>query len=134
MYGISQDPDTKDYIMVLQDGCCEKFCKKCGLIGRNLTNWTSGNEKIDNLIQEMQLKISSQNDIIFEWIPYNQLDSIEEINKGDFATVYSTVWKDGPLHYNNYKEEYSRKSDKIVALKFLHNSQNIINELLINEV
>ena len=26
VYGISQDPDTKDYIMVLQD----EYCEKCG--------------------------------------------------------------------------------------------------------
>ena len=34
------------------------------------TNWTTGNEKIDNLIQEMQLKIDFYNDIVFEWVPY----------------------------------------------------------------
>ena len=81
----------------------------------------------------MQLKINSKKDIIFEWIPYNQFDNIEEINKGDFATVYSAIWKDGPLYYNDYKEEYSRKLDKKVALKCLHNSQSISSEFL-NEV
>src|SRR5436309_1414180 len=90
-YGISQNPDTKDYIMVLQDVYC------------------SSNIKIDNLIQEMQLKINSRWDIIFEWIPYNQFDFIDEVSKGDFATVYSAIWKDGPLHYNN--DEYTRASD-----------------------
>ena len=94
-------------------------------------NRTSGNKKVDNLIKEMQLKISSYADIVFEWIPYNQFDSIEEINKGDYATVYSAIWKDGPLCYNNKK--YVRKSDKKVALKCLHNSQIITNEFL-NEV
>ena len=91
----------------------------------------SGNKKVDDLIQEMQLKIKN-NDIIFEWIPYNQFDNIEEINKGNFAIVYSAIWNDGPLQYNNY-EKYSRQSCKEVALKCLHNSQNISSEFL-NEV
>ena len=93
----------------------------------------SGYIKVDNLIQEMQLKIKNKGDIVFAWIPYNQFDNIEEINKGDFATVYSAIWKDGPLHFNYYQNEYSRKSDKKVALKCLHNSQNISSEFL-NEV
>ena len=93
----------------------------------------SGNKKANNLIREMQLKIKNKDDIIFEWIPYNQFDNIEEINKGDFATVYSAIWKDGPLHYDDYDAEYSRNSDKKVALKCLHNSQNISSEFL-NEV
>ena len=63
----------------------------------------SGNKEIDNLIQEMQLKRNSHDDIVFEWVPYNQLDNIEEISKGDFATVHSAIWKDGPLvYYGNY--------------------------------
>ena len=119
IYGISQNPDTKDYIMVLQDVYYKVYN-------------TSGNEKIDNLIQEMQLKINSRYDIIFEWIPYNQFDNIEEISKGDYATIYSATWKNGPL-YNDYYE-YIRKSYKKVSLKFLHQkSQNITNEFL-NEV
>ena len=94
---------------------------------------TSGNKNIDELIQEMQLQINNKKDIIFEWIPYNQFNNIEEIGKGGFAIVYSAVWKDGPLYYNSYKDEYSRKSDKKVALKYLHDSQNISSEFL-NEV
>jgi len=36
-----------------------KWCKPCRIdnLKGNFTNWTSGNEKIDNVIQEMQLKI-----------------------------------------------------------------------------
>src|ERR1044072_2069078 len=105
VYGISQNPVTKDYI-IIQDA------------------YFSGNKKVDDLIQEMRLKFNSKKDIIFEWIPYNLFDNIEEIGKGDFATVYSAIWKYGPLHYNDHKEEYSRRSHKNVALNCLHNSQN----------
>ena len=92
--------------------------------------YCSGNEKIDEFIQEMHLKINDQCDIVFEWIPYNQFDNIEEISKGDFATIYSATWKNGPLNYDRFHGKYTRKSDKNVALKCLHNSQNITNEFL----
>ena len=90
----------------------------------------SGNKKVDYLIQTMQLKINDNNDIVFEWIPYNQFDNIEEINKSDFTTVYSAVWKNGPLNYNDYIKDYIRNSDKEVTLRCLHNSQNVTNDLL----
>ena len=138
---MSQNPDTEDYIIVLNE---DKFCKNCGEkytdmynkwckpcqtdnLKENFTNWTSGNEKIDNFIQEMQLKINSRWSIVFEWIPYNQFSDIKEIGRGGFATVYSAIWKDGPLDYG------IRKSNCKVALKYLHNSQNITNKFL-NEV
>ena len=132
--------------MVLQDGFCSncveictnlnnKWCKPCQIDNLKTTNLTSGNEKIDNFIQEMQLKINRSRNIVFEWIPYNQFSDIKEIGRGGFATVYSAIWKDGPLK-NNSSKEYTRKSyyaNQKVALKCLHNSQNITNEFL-NEV
>ena len=81
----------------------------------------------------MQLKINRRSDIVFEWIPYNQFSNIKEIGRGGFATVYSAIWKDGPLKYNEDNEEYTRRSNYKVALKCLHNSQNITNKFL-NEV
>ena len=99
--------------MVLQNGFCNKcgeqytnihrnWCKPCQIdnLKGNFTNWTSENEKIDDFIQEMQLKIDKYNDIVFEWIPYNQFSDIKEIGRGGFATVYSAIWKDGPLEYD----------------------------------
>src|SRR5436190_2236000 len=124
------------YILIFQSNiyckeCCEKYiyienkwCKPCQInwLKNNFTNWTSGNEKIDDFIQEKQLEISDYNDKVFEWIPYNQLNDIEKMNKNNLATA---VWKDGPLYYN---EKWIRKSDERVVLKYI--SQNAINELL----
>src|SRR5438046_1211944 len=137
IYGISQNPDTKDYIMILQDvyysgnkkidvliqemqskindksdvvfewipynqfdyikEYCEKCneqenqqCKICQL--KYFKDWLS------YFIQEMQLKINSSLDTIFEWIPYNQFSHIKEIGKGGFSNVYLAKWKDGPLY------------------------------------
>ncbi|UZO16947.1 uncharacterized protein OCT59_008313 [Rhizophagus irregularis] len=130
LYGISQNPDTGDFIFVLSNTI-------------NLTNWISGNEKIDDFIQERQLKIDdhdgdiydSDNNIIYdntvlEWIPYNQFNEIKETGKNGLITVYSAIWKDGPLFYNKQYENYTRDSNKEVALKFLHNSQESIDSLI----
>jgi hypothetical protein len=82
----------------------------------------------------MRLKINSYNDIIFEWIPYDKFEDITLIGDGGFATVYSAMWKDGPLSYDYLvKKELVRKSNTKVALKCLFNSQNLSDEFL-NEV
>src|SRR5438874_13234362 len=101
--------ETSNNIMSSCNKCGEKYtdvvwkwCKPCQIdnLKGNFMNWTSGNEKIDGLIQEMQLKINKYRDIVFEWIPYNQFSNIKEIGKGGFATVYSAIWKDGKLYYD----------------------------------
>ena len=137
IYGISQNPNTKDYIIVLQDGYHELYCGNCD---KKYTNtkfkWcracqTSGNKQIDDFIQEMQLKIDRNKDIGFEWISYNQFDYIKEIGKAKLTTVYSAIWKDGPLDFDYHK--WTRSSYRKVTLKYLHGSQNNANEFL-NEV
>ena len=40
-----------------------------------------GNEKIDNFIQGVRLKIEFASDIVFEWILYNQFSDIKEIGR-----------------------------------------------------
>src|SRR5436189_5880380 len=94
-----------------------KWCKPCQInhLKENFTNWTSGNEKIDNFIQKIQLKIDNCYDIVFEWIPYNNFDDISEINKYDFYTIYSAIWKDGPLWWCCYDENYRRDCKKMVT-------------------
>ena len=112
MYGISQNTDTGDYIFVI---------------------WTSGNEKIDDFIQEKQLEVINYDDIVLEWIPYNQFNEIMETGKNGLIIVYSAIWKDGPLYKKHRDKNYTRDSNKKVALKYLYNSQESIDSL-INEV
>ena len=109
------------------------WCKSCQ-INKLKTNRTSGNEKIDDFIQEMQLKINSPWDIVFEWISYNQFNKIKEIYKDGVIIVYSAEWTNGLLEYNISKRKYIRSQNTKVALKCLYNSQNITNELLNNKV
>jgi serine/threonine protein kinase len=108
----------------------EKYTKKFFI------NWfynLPSNEKIIDFIQQMQLKINYYYDIVFEWIPYNQFDDIEEIGKGGFATVYSAIWEDGPLYFDDNNKKWTRETNKKVALKCLNSSRNI-NERFLNEV
>ena len=150
MYGISQNQDTKDYIIIFQDKYykeygkkyCEKcikeytdiafkWCKSCQI----KTNQTNGNENIDDFIQDMQLEINSYHDMVCEWIPFNQFNNIKEISKDGFFTIYSAIWKNGQLNYDEYKKIYKRNlrnQNQKVSLK-CYNSQNITDEFL-NEV
>ncbi|GES98370.1 kinase-like domain-containing protein [Rhizophagus clarus] len=144
IYGITQNPDTKDYILILNDDkyckiCSEqylgnKWCKSCQIdfFKDDFKNWTSGNNKIDDSIQTMQLEILYYEDSIAEWIPFNQFINIKEMSKveDNNTTIYSAIWKDGQLKYNDDKDIYQRDNYKEITLKCLNNSQNKINEFL----
>ncbi|UZO11057.1 uncharacterized protein OCT59_002631 [Rhizophagus irregularis] len=142
-YGISQNPDTNVYIFVSRGDCLKYYCEKCGngyyakkwckqcqinQLKSNFANWTSGNEKIDEFIQKMQSEINKYDDVIFEWIPYNEFIEIKEI-EDNYLTF--AIWKKGQLSYNTYEKKWIRKScEKKVYLKYLHNSQDITDTLL----
>ena len=87
----------------------------------NFTNWTSGNEKIDNFIQKKQLNINYGDNSLFEWIPYNQFNNIKKIGE---SKLTAAIWMDGPSYYN--QRLLSRK----VALMCLDKSQDAIDEFL----
>jgi hypothetical protein len=131
----SQDDFVCKYCGKLYTGRRQKWCKPCQIdnLRNNFKNWTSGNEKIDELIQEMQLKINDYEDNMVEWIPYNQFKDIKEIGRDDFTALYSAIWIDAPLQYDDDDKEWTRKPSIGVSLKCLYNSQNITNEFL-NEV
>ncbi|GBB98239.1 hypothetical protein RclHR1_03180004 [Rhizophagus clarus] len=145
-YGLSQNPDTKDYIFVYDNNYFEEYCEKCGdryknddekwckpchvnHLKNNFMNWTSGNSKIDEFVQRLQLKINKHNDVIFEWIPYNEFISIKE-TRNDLATA---IWKEGPLCYNKIERKYKRRLNEKVLLKYLNDSQNI-NYIILNKI
>src|SRR5579862_9631767 len=105
----------------------DNWCKPCAInyLKGNSTNWTGENEKIDNFIQERQLKIINSWDLVFEWISYNQFFEIKEVDKDDFSTAYSAKWKDGPLYWNGNYKKYIRRPNEEITLKYSHNLQNI---------
>ncbi|RHZ53523.1 hypothetical protein Glove_441g89 [Diversispora epigaea] len=87
----------------------------------NVPGWTCGNLNIDKLIKNSQLQ-SSQNDSFLEWVPYNRFSNIQYLGQGGFSTVYSALW-------NNHSQSL-RTGPKKVALKRLHNSENICLQFL----
>jgi hypothetical protein len=112
-----------------------KWCRLCHIndLKNNFTNWTSDDDALDTLIQEIQLEINEPNDMILEWIPYNQFNDIKEIVGEESDKVYLAIWKDGPLNYNKNKKEYIRINNNKVVLK-LYNLQDLIDEFFIDQV
>ena len=98
------------------------WCQSCDQ--KLLTEgWTSGNETFDELIKSTQLKARRyNNECYLQWIPYNDLTNIEKIGEGGFATIYKATWLNGTDRNKRTSE------DRTVALKKLHNSQNISDE------
>ena len=114
----------------------ENWCKECNAMyfKQNFCNWTSKNKSIDKFIREAQLKTINRQRIL-EWIPYNRFENIEYLDKGGFSTVYKAIWLDGPIkEWSDNEKKWIRHHDsKQVALKSLHNSQNLSEEFL-NEI
>ena len=103
------------------------WCQSCN--PKLLTEgWTSGNETLDELIKRTQLKATKYHySNHLQWIPYNDLTNIEKIGEGGFATIYKATWLNGKKGVNEENDEKTSE-DRIVALKKLHNSQNISDE------
>ena len=126
-YGLCKEckqPKTDDY-----------WCRSCNskYFQQNFKNWTSGNHDVNEFIQKAQLKAESFDQII-EWIEYDRFENVEYLAKGGFGTTYKAIWKDGCIDYWGFKNEFIRKKDDEkghpVALKCLHNSQDITVEFL----
>ncbi|GET67179.1 kinase-like domain-containing protein [Rhizophagus irregularis DAOM 181602=DAOM 197198] len=115
IYGISQNPDTKYYILVFNDS----YCLKCGEI------YTEDRKLNNKWCKPCQMNNLKNRDIIIEWIPYYQFSDIKKISKSDLTEVYSAKWKDGPFQYDKNLGEYLRLPYKEIALKYFYNLQNI---------
>ena len=106
-----------------------RWCRICNF-QRNFKNWTSGNNDVDKFIQKTQLKAKYEYEIL-EWIEYDRFENIEHLAEGGFGTVYKAIWKDGPIEeWDSEKNQWKRWVKTTVALKCLHNSQNITAEFL----
>jgi hypothetical protein len=120
------------------------ICKKCNCsciatyFQQNFKNWTSGNNDIDNFIQNTQLSTHVNHEVFknaSEWIPYDRFYNIEYIAQGGFGKVYKANWIDGYLgNWDGGNETWNRfNKNMLVALKGLDNSKNATSEF-INEV
>ncbi|UZO13062.1 uncharacterized protein OCT59_004568 [Rhizophagus irregularis] len=105
------------------------YCQLCKsqYFQQNFKNWTSGNHDVDEFIQKAQLNAKEYYQVI-EWIEYDKFEDVEYLAKGGFGTTFKAVWKDGP--WKNHQDELERKGEAKVALKCLHNSQDITADFL----
>ena len=115
-----------------QPDTCPDWCQSCNgkRFQQNFQNWTSGNHDIDELIQRTQLNAKWFNEVI-EWIEYDRFENIEYLAKGGFGTTYKATWKDGYIQWwDSENNQWKRRGESDVALKCLHNSQDITDEFL----
>ena len=83
-----------------------EWCNQCNAkrFQQDFPNWTSGNNYIDNFIQESQLNAKYPWEVL-EWIPYNRLTNIKYLAKGGFSTVYNAIWLDGRVDNWDYDKK-----------------------------
>jgi hypothetical protein len=108
------------------------WCYHCKseLFKQNFKNWTSGNHDVDKFIQEAQLKAKSKAQVL-EWIEFDRFVDVEYLAKGGFGTTFKAIWKDGYiLRWDKNNNQWNRSGEEAVALKCLHNSQDITTEFL----
>ena len=102
------------------------FCEYCvrNYLKAKFSNWTSGNDDIDNLIQKCQIETLIPEKIV-EWIPYNNLQKVKYLTEGGFSEIYTAVWIDGRYDEWDIKEqELKRFGGQSVILKKLENVEN----------
>src|SRR5215213_761508 len=106
----------------------DRFCEGCiSLQLQSLfTTWASGNNIIDDFIQQCQMK-SSLPSCILEWIPFEQFKKVTKLTEGGFSSIFTAKWTRGQIiDYNENKKEFSYLGgrEQKVVLKSLNNSSN----------
>ena len=102
------------------------YCEHCirNYLKANFSNWTSGNDNIDNLIKKCQMETLLPNNVI-EWIPYNNLQNIKYLTKGGCSKIYTADWIDGQYFTWDSKEMQLKREFEFgvqyVVLKKLEN-------------
>ncbi|PKK63283.1 hypothetical protein RhiirC2_789123 [Rhizophagus irregularis] len=72
---------------------------------KNFTEWTSENEIIDDFIQETQLNVDEYDNVLFEWILYNQFN-VKEISKSDSTPIKTYTIIIYPSQQTRYERLY----------------------------
>ncbi|RHZ80943.1 hypothetical protein Glove_130g2 [Diversispora epigaea] len=98
-------------------------------------NWTSGNDKIDKLIQNAQLNVDYWWEVI-EWIPCDKFKDVKQIGSGGFGTIHYARWIDGYIEkWDIENHQWKRYNNSEVALKKFDNFVNfndVLNEMAIH--
>ena len=114
------------------------YCEYCvrDYLKAKFSNWTSGNNEIDNLIQTCQRKTIIPSKIV-EWIPYDNLRNIKYLTEGGCSKIYTADWINGRYYeWDSKRQQLTREhesSTRLVVLKKLENVENA-NQSWLGEV
>ncbi|RHZ64768.1 hypothetical protein Glove_320g50 [Diversispora epigaea] len=114
------------------------WCKPCNSkhFQNDFNNWTSGNDKIDKFIRDVQLNTNDDLGVI-EWIPYDKFEDVKQIGKGGYGTIHYARRIDGQIHeWDIENQQWKRYRKEVeVALKNFDNFVNfndVLNEMEIH--
>jgi hypothetical protein len=90
--------------------CCEQpksyydWCPSCDnqYLDKKFSDWTSGNEEIDELIRDTQRNATSYTSYL-EWIPWEKLTNLKMFNGFTYCTMYEAEWTEGERITNYFK-------------------------------
>jgi hypothetical protein len=96
-------------------------------------DWTSGHQAVDDLIRDTQLR-AIVCDFYLEWVDPEELSDVKHLADGGFGSVYTATWTKGIRRYvyshDTKLYEQGRTGSCMVALKTLHNSEDLSNEFI----
>ncbi|GBC25143.2 kinase-like domain-containing protein [Rhizophagus irregularis DAOM 181602=DAOM 197198] len=98
------------------------YCECCirNYLKSNFSNWTSGDNKIDDLIRKCQMETVRPNKII-EWIPYDSLQNIQHFAEGGYSKIYTADFIGGFYYdWDSDEKRLKKGSTCEVVLKSLN--------------
>ncbi|RHZ85800.1 hypothetical protein Glove_60g67 [Diversispora epigaea] len=114
------------------------WCKPCNSkhFQNDFNNWTSGDNKINKLIQDAQLN-ADRNWKVIEWIPFDKFKEVKQIGRGGFGTIHYARWIDERIRkwdIENQRWERYRKEVEVALKKFDYfvNFNDVLNEMEIH--
>ena len=126
-YKILNNKGTKRICENCQDECLATlYCEHCvrNYLKGKFSNWTSGNNDIDDLLQGCQMETFAPY-MIVEWIPYNDLQNIKYLTKGGCSEIYTADWVNGRYEeWVSKEKQLKRLGGFKVILKKLENIEN----------
>ena len=106
-----------------------RYCKPCQakIFKKKFSDWSSGNDDIDEIIQSAQLNAENINSVL-EWIPFSKFENIQMIGQGDFGCIYEATRLDGGQfwHLDLTKGQVWRLG---AILKSLNTLPDLLNEV-----
>ena len=103
LLGVSRQGSTGNLVLVAEKLCSTcgslfpsggPWCDKCN-IKQLMEGWTTGDDEYDAIIRGTQVDASSYSYSCLKWIPFNQLQNLSELAKGEFGTIYTADWTKG---------------------------------------